>query len=275
MFKSIIVVIRGAGDLATGVALRLFRSGFPIVMTEVAQPTAVRRTVAFCEAVYLTEVSVEGVVARRIESADGIVPALSEGKVPVIVDPAARIVKQLKPRVIVDAIMAKRNLGTTIDDAPIVIGLGPGFTAGIDVHAVIETNRGHNLGRVILDGTAEPNTGLPGEIGGLTVERVLRAPAQGSLIPYRAIGDTVNRGDVIAFVGGEAVIAPCDGMLRGLINENVSIHKGMKIGDIDPRAKREHCLTVSDKSLAIGGGVLEAILMSLHNKEEGDPALHE
>ncbi len=267
------VVIKGAGDLATGVGLRLFRSGFPLVMTEIAQPTVVRRTVSFAEAVFLGEISVEGVLARVVTGTEQIIPTIREGVIPIIVDPEASVIARLKPRVVVDAIMAKQNLGTRITDAPVVIGLGPGFTAGRDVHAVVETNRGHYLGRVIVDGEAEPNTGVPGLIGGYGVERVLRGPADGELVPIRTIGDAVREGELIARVGGHPVVAPFDGVLRGLVRENVRVFKGMKIGDVDPRAAREHCFTVSDKALSIGGGVLEAILMRLNGSRGTCPGV--
>lgn len=269
MFEDVLVVIKGAGDLATGVATRLFRSGFPLAMTEIAEPTVVRRSVSFAEAVFVGEVSVEGVRARLVHGVEEVGSTLRGGEIPVIVDPEASIVAALRPRVVVDAIVAKRNIGTSISDAPLVIGLGPGFTAGLDVHAVVETNRGHYLGRVILDGQAEPNTGVPGLVGGHGVERVLRGPANGPLVPVRRIGDAVRQGEVIARVDGRDVVAPFDGVLRGLVRENVRVFEGMKIGDVDPRAAREHCFTISDKALAIGGGVLEAILMHLHGRGKG------
>ncbi|MCL5962135.1 MAG: selenium-dependent molybdenum cofactor biosynthesis protein YqeB [Chloroflexi bacterium] len=264
MFKDVLVVVKGAGDLATGVGLRLFRSGFPLVMTEIAEPTVVRRPVSFAEAVYDGETSVEGVIAKAIPSVEQVYPTIREGKIPVIVDPEARVVTLLRPKVVVDAIIAKRNVGTKITDAPVVIGLGPGFTAGVDVHAVVETNRGHYLGRVILEGSAEPNTGVPGVVGGYGVERVLRGPGDGKLVPILTIGQFVRKGDLIARVDGQPVLAPIDGVLRGLVRENVTVFKGMKIGDVDPRAAHEHCFTVSDKALSIGGGVLEVILMHLY-----------
>jgi len=270
MFEDILVVIKGAGDLASGVGFRLFRCGFPVVMTEIAEPTPVRRPVSFAEAVYVGETSVEGVVAKLVQSIEEIEPVLRQGKIPVIVDPKARVVAALRPRVVVDAIIAKRNVGTRITDAPVVIGLGPGFTAGVDVHAVVETNRGHYLGRVILDGSAEPNTGVPGVVGGYGVERVLRGPTEGRLVPVASIGDFVKKGDLIARVDGEPVIAPFDGVLRGLVRENIAVFKDMKIGDVDPRAARQHCFTISDKALAVGGGVLEAILMLLKRSDRID-----
>lgn len=265
MFKNVNVVIKGAGDLATGVGIRLFRAGFPIIMTEIPEPTPVRRTVSFAEAVFKGEVAVEEVTARRVENEREAITLMREGRiVPILVDPEANIVRELKPPVVVDAIIAKRNCGTRITDAPIVIALGPGFTAGVDAHAVIETNRGHYLGRVILNGEAEPNTGIPGLVAGYGAERVLRAPNAGKLRPLKNIGDYVEEGDIIGWVGDEPVKAPFKGIIRGLINENVSLHQGMKIGDVDPRAVRDHCFTVSDKALAIAGGVLEAMLMFLH-----------
>lgn len=264
MFSNITIVIKGAGDLATGVGIRLFRSGFPILMTEIAEPTPVRRTVSFAEAVFEGEAAVEGIVAKKVASIDEAMAVTSEGRVPVLIDPQAKIVKQTKPTVVIDAIMAKRNVGTRMADAPVVIALGPGFTAGVDAHAVVETNRGHYLGRVILQGEAEPNTGVPGLVGGYGVERVLRAPAVGRLRPVRQIGDYVEHGEIIGWVGDEPVKTPFKGIIRGLIHPEVQVHRNMKIGDVDPRAVREHCFTVSDKALSIGGGVLEAMLMLLH-----------
>ncbi len=263
MFENITVVIKGAGDLATGVGIRLFRSGFPVIMTEIAEPTPVRRTVSFAEAVFQGEITVEDVTAKRVANTQEAVAVMRDGMIPVLVDPEAKVVEELKPKVVVDAIMAKKNYGTRITDAPIVIALGPGFTAGVDAHAVIETNRGHYLGRVILQGEAEPNTGVPGLVAGYGVERVLRAPTVGKLRPVKQIGDHVEEGDIIGWVGAEPLKAPFSGIIRGLINENVTVFKDMKIGDVDPRAVRDHCFTVSDKGLAIGGGVLEALLMFL------------
>lgn len=266
MFKNTLVVIKGAGDLATGVGFRLFRCGFPVVMTELPQPTHVRRTVAFAEAVYKKETTVEGITAQLIETSKQIGDVLLENKIPVIVDPQAVIICEQKPQVVVDARIAKRNLGTKKSEAALVIGLGPGFTAGVDVHAVIETNRGHNLGRVILDGTAEPNTGIPGIINGYGKERVLRSPIEGIISPVKTIGNFVGKGDLIAKVGREPVLAPFDGILRGLIRGGITVYKGMKIGDVDPQGSRDHCYKISDKALAIGGGVLEAILMQKNHE---------
>ena len=256
----LVVLIKGAGELASGVAHRLSRSHFKVCMTEIAHPQAVRREVSFCEAVYDGEKEVEGVVARLISSPEEVSQVWSEGKIPLIVDPEARIRDALKPDVLVDAIIAKKNLGTRITDAPLVIGLGPGFQVGRDVHFVIETNRGHNLGRVLLKGEAEPNTGIPGEIGGVSAERVLRSPKVGRYSATKKIGDYVQAGDIVACVDDAPVKARIGGVIRGLLRDGIEVHKGMKAGDIDPRGTKEHCYTISDKSRAIAGGVMEAIL---------------
>lgn len=256
----LVILIKGAGELASGVAHRLNQSHFKVCMTEIAHPQAVRREVSFCEAVYDREKEVEGVVARLILSSEEVPKVWQEGKIPLIVDPEAKIRDALKPDVLVDAIIAKINLGTRITDAPLVIGLGPGFQAGRDVHLVIETNRGHNVGRVILKGEAEPNTGIPGEIGGSSAERVLRSPKAGRFSATKRIGEYVQAGDIIAYVDDAPVKASIGGVIRGLLREGIEVHKGMKSGDIDPRGIKEHCYTISDKSRAIAGGVLEAIL---------------
>ncbi len=255
------ILIKGAGDLATGVAVRLYRAGFDVVMTDLLHPTAVRRTVSFCEAIPDGEAVVEGIRARRAEGCAETLSILAEGVIPVLADPEARCRESMKPFAVVDAILAKRNTGTSIADAPVVVALGPGFTAGEDCHAVVETMRGHDLGRVLCSGSARPNTGVPGEIGGYTVERLLRAPADGLFQPLAAIGDTVNAGDVVAEVSGLPMKAEIAGVLRGLLRVGTPVQSGMKSGDIDPRCKIEHCFSVSDKARAIGGGVLEAVLM--------------
>ena len=259
--KDLIVLIRGAGEMASGVAHRLYRSHFKICMVEISHPLAVRGEVSFCEAIYEGEKEVEGVRAKFISTPQEIQSVWEEGKIPLLVDPDGKKTRNfLKPDALVDAIMAKKNLGTRMGDAPLVIGLGPGFTAGEDVHIVIETNRGQNLGKMILNGTAEPDTGIPGEIGGLTVERVLRTMKKGIFHSHKSIGDRVSKGSVVAVVDDFPVIAKISGMVRGLIRDGVEVRRGMKVGDIDPRGKRELCFTVSDKARAIGGGVLEAIL---------------
>jgi len=266
VFENTVVVVKGAGDLASGTILRLHRAGFRLVATEIDQPTTVRRTVAFSEAIYCGEVEIEGVRARKVKDQSEIQRAWSEDVVPVLVDPAAEIVPQLRPAVVVDAIIAKHNLGTRISDAPVVIGLGPGFEAGVDVHAVVETNRGHHLGRVLWQGSAEPDTGVPGEIAGQGVQRLLRAPSPGRLRGGRAIGERVEAGEVVCWIDETPVKAGTTGVLRGMLHDGLDVYPGMKIGDIDPRAAREHCFTVSDKSLAIAGGVLEAMLYLLRGR---------
>ncbi len=266
-----LVVIKGAGDLASGVAARLHRCGFPVVMIELPEPLMVRRTVAFGEAVYENEVVVEGIRARRADDVAAVRAILAQGSVlggagpsrriiPVLVDPEARSLAELAPAVLVDAIMAKRNTGTTLADAPVVIALGPGFTAGVDCHAVVETNRGHRLGRTIYQGSAEPNTGVPGLVGGESWQRVLRAPADGIVENRAAIGERITKGQVVASVAGSPVLAGTSGVLRGLVRPGTIVTAGLKIGDVDPRAAPEHCTLISEKSLAIAGGVLEAIL---------------
>jgi len=266
-----LALVKGAGDLATGVALRLHRAGFRVVMTELARPTVVRRTVAFAEAVYDGEAVVEDVRAVRTGHGDGIAPVLDRGEIPVLVDPEARVRTMLAPELVVDAIMAKRNTGTRIGDAPAVIALGPGFAAGVDVHAVVETMRGHSLGRVITEGAAVANTGVPGEVGGAAAERVLRAPRGGVFTGSSHIGDHVARGDVLGRVDDVEVAATLDGIVRGLLRSGLPVTRGYKLGDIDPRATPDHCHLVSDKALAVGGGVLEAACMLLGGVRFGSP----
>jgi xanthine dehydrogenase accessory factor len=258
--EKLIILIKGAGEMATGVAHRLFCSGFRLCLTEIAEPLAVRRAVSFCEAIFEKEKEVEGVKARLVAGENAIRHAWAQGWVPVIIDPHANICRVVKPDVVVDATLAKENLGTRISDASLVIGLGPGFRAGEDVQVVIETNRGHNLGRVIERGEAEPNTGIPGSIGGYTWERVLRAPGEGIFQAKKKIGDKVQAGETVAEVDGAPVKAGISGVLRGILRDGVRVTEKMKAGDIDPRGTRENCFTISDKARAIGGGVLEAIL---------------
>ncbi|MEG1606566.1 MAG: selenium-dependent molybdenum cofactor biosynthesis protein YqeB [Clostridia bacterium] len=254
-----LVVIKGAGDLATGVAVRLRHAGVSVVMTDLARPTAVRRTVSFCEAIPNGEATVEDVRALRAENAQAARTIAARGLVAVLIDPDATCVAALAPDVLVDAILAKRNTGTRMTDAPLVLALGPGFVAGRDCHAVIETMRGHDLGRVYWVGSAIPNTGVPGEVGGASAERLLRAPCDGVFCALRAIGDTVAPGDVLASVAGVPIRARIPGTLRGLLADGLVVHTGMKAGDIDPRAVPAHCYTVSDKARSLGGAVLEAI----------------
>lgn len=255
-----LVLIKGAGDLATGVAHRLKRCGFDVVMTEIEEPTTVRRTVAFSQAVYDCKVEVEGVKATLVKDIQMIRENIDNGVISVIVDKDENIIEVLKPDIVVDAIVAKKNTGTSIDDAPIVIALGPGFEAGVDCDLVIETKRGHYLGRVITKGKAIPNTGVPGNIGGHTVGRIIRATSDGIINPVSEIGDYVEEGQVVAYIDKIPVYASISGIVRGMLQGGVEVFKGMKSGDIDPRCKKEHCFTISDKARSIGGGVLEGIL---------------
>lgn len=255
-----LVVIRGAGDLASGIALRLYRSGMRVVMTDLEHPTAIRRTVCFSQAIPLGETQVEGVTAVRTADAVQARERLETGVIPVLADPEGACIPLLRPDGVVDAILAKRNLGTRITDAPAVVGVGPGFTAGVDCHAVVETMRGHTLGRVYYTGSALPNTNVPGLIGGYAGERVLRAPADGMFHQALDIGAEVRPGDPAGYVDGLPMVCTIGGVLRGILPDGTPVHKGMKAGDVDPRCVREHCYTASDKALAVGGGVLEALL---------------
>jgi len=254
-----LVLIRGAGDLATGIALRLHRAGMQVVMTDLPKPTAIRRTVAFSQAIVLGQTVVEGVTARRAD-VSSVPDILKRGEIPVLEDPDCVCLSTLKPNALVDAILAKKNLGTRITDAPAVIGVGPGFTAGVDCHAVVETMRGHYLGRVIWDGPATPNTNIPGLIGGYAGERVLRAPADGVFRQVLEIGAKVEAGDIAGYVGDVPMVCTIGGILRGILPSGVAVREGMKSGDVDPRCELNHCFCASDKALAVGGGVLEAIL---------------
>lgn len=255
-----LAVIRGAGDIASGIALRLFRAGMRVVMCDLARPTSIRRTVCFSEAIRLGETRVEGVRGVLCADAAGARAAAAAGDVAVLVDPEAACVRELAPDVLVDAILAKRNLGTARDMAPVVIGVGPGFTAPVDCDAAVETMRGHYLGRVYYEGSPLPNTAVPGLIGGYAGERVMRAPADGAFEPCVEIGAEVRAGDVCARVAGEPMRATIDGVVRGLLQVGVPVHEGMKCGDVDPRCHPEYIESASDKALAVGGGVLEAIL---------------
>ncbi len=255
------ILIRGGGEMATGVAHRLARAHFKVCMTEIPQPLAVRREVSFSEAIYDGEKEVEGIIARCVDSLEKIFQEWERKAIPILVDPVASIKVALKPDVLIDATLAKRNLGTHLSDAPLVIGLGPGFQAGEDVHMVVETNRGHHLGRLILKGCAEADTRVPGVIGGYASERVLRAPGPGRTLHVRKIGDKVKAGETILYVDQTPVKAEIPGVLRGLIREGIQVPQGIKVGDIDPRGIPELCYTISEKARAIAGGVLEGILM--------------
>ena len=260
-----LIIVRGGGDLATGTIYKLCQCGFPVLILEVDKPSAIRRNVAFSEAVYQGTQTVEDVTCYYAASVAQAESLLQEGKLAVLVDPKGDAIGKLKPLAVVDAILAKKNLGTHKEMAPITIALGPGFTAGVDVDAVIETKRGHNLGRVLWQGAAAPNTGIPGMIGGYGKERVIHCPAGGILRNICKITDTVTKGQEIAVVetenGNVTVIASLDGLLRGLIRDGYPVTKGFKIADIDPRAEEyQNCFTISDKARCIAGGVVEAIL---------------
>ena len=314
--NNLLIICRGAGDLATGIIHRLHRAGHRVIALETDYPAAIRRQVSFCEAVYDGSAAVEGVTARLVpvltdakndteiateadaeigteidtETYSGLndMPAahttsekwdrsaieavLEAGEVPLLIDPTGESIAHLKPDVVIDAIIAKKNLGTTIDMAPLVIGVGPGFTAGHDVHLVIESMRGHNLARIITDGMAQLNTGVPGNIAGFTSERVIHAPAAGYIHDVRKIGDIVQKGDEIARIYPDKgsfdnelseyvpVNATITGIIRGLIREGYYFRKGFKIADIDPReSELTNCFTISDKARSIAGSVLEAV----------------
>lgn len=260
------VLIRSGGELASATACRLAESHFRIIMTEVPRPEAVRRKVSFCEVVYDRVKHVEGKTCRLVTNTAEILDCWAKRELALIVDPSASIKETISPDVVVDAVMAKRNIGTCISDAPLVIGLGIGFAAGKDVHVVIETNRGHDLGRVIREGIAEPDTGHPGIIAGYGKERVFRAPKDGLFRTVKNIGDLVTPGDIVAYVDNEPVSVVIPGIIRGLLRDGSPTTKGMKAGDVDPRARLDYCESVSDKGRAIAGGVLEAILAH-YNRE--------
>jgi len=255
-----LAIVRGGGDLATGIIYRLWKVGYSVLSLEIFAPLVVRRTVSVASAVFDGEITIEDMRAVRIDSLKDLV--YDRSRVCVLVDPEGRSISELRPDILVDAIMAKKNLGTKSGMAPIVIGIGPGFSAPEEVDAVIETKRGHYLGRVIRNGSAIPNTGVPGLIRGYTVERLLRSPVNGHVMPVKSIGDSVMPGEVVAHVEGIPVSSQIEGILRGLIHPSVMAVKGSKIGDIDPRGEREHCFSITDKALAIAGGVLEVIMSS-------------
>ncbi len=258
-----IVVLRGGGDLASGVALRLYRAGLRVVISELAHPLAIRRLVSFAEAIPEGEITVEGVTARRVSDPNEalrILQVLATGIIPVLIDPDGLVIPTLHPHVVVDARMLKRNVEAPPTPVHLVIGLGPGFVAGENCHVVIETKRGHTLGRVIWEGSAVQDSGIPEPVASREVERVLRSPQTGVLEAQVEIGSHVENGQLVAEVGGMPVNAPFSGVLRGLLHAGFKVAAGQKIGDVDPRDDPSYCSMVSDKSLAIGGGVLEAIL---------------
>ncbi len=255
-----LVIVRGGGDISTGICHRLYRAGFNILILDIKEPTTIRRRVAFSEAIYSKEIVVEGIKAVHVKRIEDIYHEINKGNIPVYIDPEGAIINELRPLAVVDSILAKRNLGTNMDMAPITIGVGPGFEAGKDVDLVIETKRGHFLGKVIYEGSAIPNTSIPGDILGHTEDRIIRASAEGKVKPLVQIGDMVEKGQLICKVGDTDVIASLSGIVRGMIIEGINVTKGYKIGDIDPRGDIENVDTISEKARAIGGGVLEAIM---------------
>ncbi len=257
-----LVLVRGAGDIATGTIQKLVRAGFFVLATETDSPSAIRRQVALSEAVYEGSFIVEDITAVYTENIAAAYEVMNSGQVAIMVDPSCKLLSEVQPLAVVDAILAKKNLGTTKEMAPITVALGPGFIAGEDVHVVIETMRGHNLGRLIFQGSALPNTGVPGIIEGMGKERVIHAPMAGIITNRAGISDTIKKGQVIAEIDGHPVIASMDGILRGLIRDGFKVSQGFKIADIDPRdSEKENCFTISDKARCIGGAVLEAIIL--------------
>jgi len=266
--KNILVVIRGGGDLASGVAARLFHAGFKIIILELEFPTAIRLPVSFARAVYEGKMVLEDIEAVLTSSHKEAISLINQNRIAVLIDPEGKMIEKFKPTVLIDAMLAKRNLGTYRGQAPLVIGLGPGFAAGKDVDMVVETKRGHYLGRIIYQGKAEPDTGIPGEIKGESIKRLLKSPAEGKIIPTHHIGDFVKSGEIIAEVAGVYLKAGISGVLRGLIYSHSKVTRGMKVGDIDPRGIKDYCFTISDKARSIGGGVLEVICKYLNRRSK-------
>lgn len=266
MPKNSILVVRGGGDLASGVIHRLFRCGYRVLILESHKPSAIRREVSFCEAVYDGEAFVEGVLSHRIQEVSQCPEIWALGEIPLLVDEKGEAVRMLKPDAVIDAILAKKNLGTDRSMAPLTIGLGPGFQAGVDVDFVVETKRGHDLGRILDEGCAIPNTGIPGIIGGYGKERVIHSPASGIISNKAKIGDLVEKDQVIALIGTEEgkevpVCASITGVLRGIIRQGYKVFEGMKIADIDPRKEeKKNCNTISDKARCIAGSVVEILM---------------
>jgi len=259
MKRDLLVVIKGAGEMATGVAWRLHKSHIRVLMTETHEPLAVRSAVSFCEAVYEGRMTVEGVEAILIKHPDEITKAWENSQIPLLIDPKLKIMNNIKPDILVEATLSKRNTGIYKNDAPLVIALGPGYNAGQNAHLVVETNRGHHLGRIFESGYAQTNTGVPGTISGFSLERILRAPADGIFETKFVLGDSVDSGQVVATVASEPVVAQIQGILRGFIRSGMRVKSGLKVGDIDPRGDRGYVKTISEKARAIGGSVLECI----------------
>lgn len=269
-----LIIVRGAGDISTGTIHRLHRAGFPVLILEAERPSAIRRRVALSEAVYDGAATVEGVTAIRIDSTDAVGAVLARGQVPLLVDPAGESIRRLRPAAVVDGILAKKNLGTSMDMARLTVALGPGFVAGRDVHYVIETMRGHDLGRIIASGSAAANTGVPGVIGGYSVERVIRAPAAGVFCLRRDIGSQVVAGEIVGIVASPEGEAPAraqiSGILRGVLRDGYPVTAGFKLADVDPRLEElKNCVTISDKARCIAGSVLE--LVSAQGNRERRP----
>ena len=263
------VVIRGGGDLATGVAEVLYQSGFKILILDIEKPSSIRRSVCFSEAIYDGVTKVENIICEKVENENDIEKCWNEKIIPIMVDEKGEIIKKIKPDVVVDSIIAKKNLGTTKDMAPITIALGDGFEAGKDVDIVIETMRGHNLGRVITSGRAMKNTGIPGEIKGVSKDRVIYSLANGRFSSVKKIGDTVQKDEIIGYVGNVEIRGKISGVLRGIIKEGYEVTENMKIGDIDPRIEeKNNCFTISDKARSLGGAVLRAIMFRLKEERE-------
>lgn len=259
--KDDIVVVRGGGDIASGAIQKLYRSGFKVLVLETETPSAIRRKVAFCEAVYEKEIEIEGIKARLVDNDEEIQDCWDSDIVPVMIDSRGKVIERLKPLAVVDGILAKQNFGTKRSMAPITIALGPGFSAPEDVDIVIETMRGHNLGRIIEEGRASENTGVPGIIAGVGIERVIYSDYSGVITNIEKIGNVVEKGDVIAVVGDNEIYASISGVLRGIIRDGYKVKKGLKIADIDPRiSEKDNCFTISDKARNIGGAVLESVL---------------
>lgn len=263
------VIIRGGGDLATGVAEVLYQSGFKILILDIEKPSSIRRSVCFSEAIYDGVTEVENIICKKVEDEKNIEKCWNEKIIPIMVDSKGEIIKKIKPEVVVDSIIAKKNFGTTKNMAPITIALGDGFEAGKDVDIVIETMRGHNLGRIITQGRAMKNTGIPGEIKGVSRDRVIYSPSEGVFTSVRKIGDTVQKDEIIGYVDNVEVRGKISGVLRGIIRENYFVTKNMKIGDIDPRIEeKNNCFTISDKARSLGGAVLRAIMFRLKEERE-------
>lgn len=259
--KKNLIIVRGGGDLATGVIHRLYKCGYQVLILESKNPTAIRRMVSFSEAIYDGEAFVEGVLARRVTNFDECKIAWAHKEIPIIADETGELISELKPSVVIDAIIAKRNIGTNKEMAPLTIALGPGFTAGYDVDYVIETKRGHRLGTIIDDGEAAPNSGIPGLIGGFGKERVIHSPESGIIKTFCKIGDIVEKGQVIAEIDETKVTATITGVLRGILRDDMMVPKGMKMADIDPRKEeKDNCYSISDKARCLSGSVIEVLL---------------